>query len=235
MQDILNKIESIDIKKPSDIVLEKIRELILNGSLSPGDQLPPERDLSSKFGVGRGHIREAIKKLEFYGILKIYPQRGTIVANRGISLLEHMISNIIQLEMNDKRSLLEVREILEINAARLASERISNEQLNQLQTSIEAHQKAVHSGEGGLNEDLVFHLGIAEFSGNTFIHSMIMLITPQVHKISTLTDSCREGRALRAWQEHKNILDAIAAHDQDRAGEAMTYHLKKSRESFSIQ
>ena len=235
MQDILNKIESIEIKKPSDIVLEKIRALILNGSLSPGDQLPPERELSSKFGVGRGHIREAIKKLEFYGILKTYPQRGTIVANRGVTLLEHMISNIIHLEMNDKHSLLEVREILEINAARLTAERISKEQLQGLQTILDSHKKAVHSGEGGLNEDLVFHLGISEYSGNTFIHSMIMLITPQVHKISTLVDSCREERALNAWQEHENILVAIAAHDQDRAGEAMAFHLKKSCESFSIQ
>jgi GntR family transcriptional repressor for pyruvate dehydrogenase complex len=231
---VLNKIESIDVKKTSDIVLEKIRELILDGTLTPGDQLPPERDLSQKFGVGRGHIREAIKKLEFYGIVKIIPQSGTVVANQGIPLLEHMISNIIKLEKSDKLALVEAREILEVNAAKLAAEKVNQQQIDLLQMSLDAHQKAIDSGFSGLNEDLVFHLKIAEMSGNAIIHSTIMLITPQVHQISKMSNSCRDGRAFEAWMEHKYIVDAIVAHDMLKAGETMEYHLKNARKSFSL-
>lgn len=229
-----DSIKPIEVLKPTDIIISQLRDLIARGVLKPGDKLPPERQLAENFKVGRGYLREAIKKLEFYGILKTYPQRGTIVANRGASLLEHMISNIIQLEMKDKHSLMEVREILEINATRLTAERVNKEQLLSLKDTFDAQQQVIDAGAGGLNEDLVFHLKIAEFSGNTFINSMLMLIIPQVHNISTRANSCREGRAIEALQEHKAILDALSSGDKDKATDAMAYHLEKSRESFHI-
>ena len=62
----------LEFKKPSDLIISQIRRLITEGVLKPGDRLPPERELAERFAVGRGHVRDAIKKLEFYGILKTY-------------------------------------------------------------------------------------------------------------------------------------------------------------------
>lgn len=233
--DILSKFESIEVQKISDIVLEKIRELILNGTLKPEDHLPSERDLADKFGVGRGHVREAIKKLEFYGIVKTFPQSGTVVANQGIPLLEHMITNIIKLEKGDKWNLMETREILEINAASLAAERADKKSTDKLKKSLDDHYQAVKAGGFGLNEDLVFHLKIAELSNNTVLQSMLMLIVPQVHRVSEMARSCRDGRAYNAWLEHKKIYDAIQKQDQEGAAEAMKYHLSNAIKSFQLK
>ncbi len=232
---VLEKLETLEITKPSDLVLEKIRKLISEGILASGDQLPPERTLSEKFGIGRGHIREAIKKLEFYGIVKTFPQNGTFVSDQGTSLLEHMISNIIKLEKNDKKALIEARELLEVNAAMLAAQRANEDEIKSLLVTLEAHQKAVKSNKNGLNEDLIFHLEIAKISGNSIIHSMIMLITPQVHKFSESSNSCRNGRALDAYLEHESIFDAIASHNVNKAREAMHYHFENTRQSLNIE
>ncbi|NJO68789.1 MAG: FadR family transcriptional regulator [Bacteroidetes bacterium] len=78
---LIEKIKPIEFQKPSDIIIRQIRELISSGIIKPGDRLPAERELAERFGIGRGYIREALKKLEFYGIVKTLPQSGTMVAN----------------------------------------------------------------------------------------------------------------------------------------------------------
>ena len=77
------KSENTDIQKN---IIYKIKDLINFKNLEPGDKLPSERMLAEKFGVTRSNIREAIQKLEFYGLLKSIPQSGTFVANIGVML-----------------------------------------------------------------------------------------------------------------------------------------------------
>jgi len=75
--ELLNNFSQIVIETPVDQIIRQIKELITSGQLNPGDRLPPERKLCEKLGVGRTHLRDALKKLEFYGILKTHPQSGT--------------------------------------------------------------------------------------------------------------------------------------------------------------
>ena len=85
---VIEHFREIDLKSPSDIIIQQIKGLISSGVLRPGDRLPAERALAERFRIGRWHIREAIKKLEFYGILKTLPQSGTIVTSLGAKALE---------------------------------------------------------------------------------------------------------------------------------------------------
>ncbi|RPJ73447.1 MAG: FadR family transcriptional regulator, partial [Alphaproteobacteria bacterium] len=80
---VINNFKKIVVTRPVDIIIDQIRELIVSGELKPGDKLPSERKLSEAFNIGRTHVRDAISKLEFYGILKTLPQSGTIVAGIG--------------------------------------------------------------------------------------------------------------------------------------------------------
>lgn len=89
-------------KKPADILIQQIKDLISSGILRAEDRLLSERVLVEHFGVGRGHIREAVKNLEFYRILKAIPQNGTSVANLGVKAREGLISNILTLEKEDR-------------------------------------------------------------------------------------------------------------------------------------
>ena len=113
-QELLNTFKEIVIEKPGDKIIKQIQELISSGQLKPGDKLPSERMLSEKFGVGRTYVRDAIRKLEFYGILKTLPQSGTVVAGLGITALEGLISDVLQLQGNDFHSLIETRVLLGI-------------------------------------------------------------------------------------------------------------------------
>jgi GntR family transcriptional repressor for pyruvate dehydrogenase complex len=231
---VIDHFREIDLQSPAEIIIQQIKELFSTGVLSPGDRLPPERALAERFGVGRGHIREAIKRLEFYGILKTLPQSGTIVASLGVKALEGLISNVLGLDRNDLESLLEIRFILEIHATKLAATRASEKEIAELRQS---HEEFCHQVEGGsfaLEEDLLFHLKIAECSHNTVLRSLLGLITPDVITLLRKRGTCRDGRSHVALTEHANIMDAIAARDPTAAATAMQAHMQRSMAQCEI-
>lgn len=109
-----------EAENPVDSIIRQIKDQLSDGFLHPGDKLPSERKLAENFGVGRTHIRGAIKKLEFYGILKTLPQRGTFVAGLDVSDLETLLQDALETESYDLYSLAETRLILETNIIRLS-------------------------------------------------------------------------------------------------------------------
>ena len=228
-RDVLDHFREIDLKKPADMILQQIRELISSGVLRPGDRLPSERALAERFRVGRGHIREAINKLEFYGILRTRPQSGTEVADLGVKALEGLISNVLSLEGKDFDSLMETRSILEIHAARLAALRASAREIKEIARSHDDYRRQVEAGSPAIEEDLMFHLKIAECAKNPVLRSLIGLITPDVITFSRRHDACRGGRFTVAFKEHEAVLDGLRRRDPDRAAEAMAEHMKMAR------
>ena len=133
---LLDNFEQIVYAKPSDIIIHQIKKLIETGQLKPGEKLPSERKLSEKLLVSRSAVRDAIKKLEFYGILKTHPQSGTIVAGMGTTALQGLITDILNVGGSDFKSLVETRIILEVNSARLAAERRTKENLQGIQKAL---------------------------------------------------------------------------------------------------
>jgi GntR family transcriptional regulator, transcriptional repressor for pyruvate dehydrogenase complex len=228
-------LEEIEIKRPSDLILEQIRSLIREGVLKPGHRLPSERVLCDRFGVGRGHVREALRKLEFYGIVKTLPQSGTIVERIGVNALDGLISNVLGIEGGtDYKTLYEVRDVLELQAARLAAERGTAQNIDDIELAFEAHRKAVDAGGTGLDEDAMFHLKVAEASGNILMRTLISLLAPDIIKVSEAHDTCRQGRAFEAKEEHRRIVDAIKEGDSEKAAEAMACHIIESRQQHEI-
>ncbi|MEL7424827.1 MAG: GntR family transcriptional regulator, partial [Bacteroidota bacterium] len=120
---MLENFSEIKVDSPVDKIIKQIRALITSGQLAPGDRLPAERKLAEKLGVSRTNVRDAIQKLEFYGILKTLPQSGTVVAGMGITALEGLITDVLRLEKSDFASLVETRVVLEVKAAELAAVR----------------------------------------------------------------------------------------------------------------
>ena len=221
-----NFFKEIALVKPSDKIIDQIRNLIRFGQLKPGDKLPPERILAEQFRVGRGHVRDALKKLEFYGILKTLPQNGTVVAGLGVKALEGLISNVLQIEDTDFYSLVETRLMLEINAVKLAAERRTNEDLIQISQALAEFEKKVEQEDEGVEEDLMFHLKIAEASKNSVLKSLSMIIFPDMVKYSQQLNICGDGRFKKSLKEHEEILHWIREQNPDKAANAMTLHLK---------
>lgn len=223
---LLQNFQEIKVESPVDKIIKQIRSLITNGQLKPGDRLPPERKLAEKFGVGRSHVREALRKLEFYGILRTLPQSGSIVAGLGISALEGLITDVLKIENSDFASLVETRVLLETNAASLAAQRRNGDEIASMQQALAAYEEKVKRGEQAVEEDLMFHLKIAEASENSVLKSLMLIITPDIINSFIQLDVCKEDRPLEALEEHKVILQHIIDQKPEEASAAMRLHLK---------
>lgn len=215
------------IKKetPADKIIMQIRNLIASGELKAGDRLPSERNLAEKLGVSRAHVRDAIRKLEFYGILKTLPQSGTVVAGIGLTALVGLISDVLKLETSDFNSLVETRVILETNAAELAAKRRTDEDILAIQKAIHAYEAKIKNKESSVDEDLRFHITIAEASKNTVLKSLMLIITPDIALNFIKFKVCDEQTELKALQDHQKILEHIINKDSEAAGKMMQKHL----------
>jgi GntR family transcriptional repressor for pyruvate dehydrogenase complex len=220
--------DAINIESPSTVIVNQIRGLIADGTLKPGTRLPSERELSERFRVGRGHIRKALARLEFYGILKTVPHKGTIVARIGVKAIEGLLSNILQLEKPDIRSLLETRAILETSAAALAAERATAEELGELEACLDDFRQKAARRLPAMEEDHLFHLKLAAMSKNSALLSLISLITPDIIAMNRNFKERDEARFQRTIEEHDAIAGAVAARDPAAARAAMETHMAES-------
>ena len=224
--ELLNNFSQIIVESPVDKIIRQIRDLITSGQLKPGDRLPSERKLCEKLGVGRTHLRDAIRKLEFYGILKTQPQSGTVVAGMGLPALEGLITDMLGLQGNDFKSLVETRVILETNIARLAAENRTDTDLIEIKNALDAHRVRIERNEDAVEEDLLFHLKIAEAGKNSVLNSLMLIITPDIMQYFKKHDVCGEGRAEVAVNQHEQLLQHIAERNPDMAGELIQEHLR---------
>ncbi|MCB4800145.1 FadR/GntR family transcriptional regulator [Neotamlana laminarinivorans] len=205
-------------------IIDNIRGLINFKNLEPGDKLPSERMLAEKFGVTRSNVRDAIQKLEFYGILQSIPQSGTFVANIGVIAMNGMIDEIIGLEEQDFKSLVETRILLELKTVRLASLRRSEEDLKSIKEALDAYEDKVMSGQDAVQEDLLFHLAIAKASGNSTMNNFMLTITPQIIIDFEKYHVCDKGQALLGIKEHNEIYQSIKSQDPTLAKQKMKDH-----------
>lgn len=223
---MLENFNEIKVDNPADKIIRQIRSLITSGQLNPGDKLPPERKLADAFGVGRSHVRDAIRKLEFYGILKTLPQSGTFIAGLGINALEGLITDVLEIEEADFHSLVETRVLLEIEAAGKAAERRTADDIISLTIALEAYEDKINKGLPSVEEDLLFHIKIAEASKNKVLKSLMLIITPDIVKNYVQLKVCNDNTNLKTIEEHKNILQCIIDKDVAKAQIYMKEHLK---------
>lgn len=216
----------IEFEKPVDKIIQQIRNLIISGQLKPGDKLPSERQLSERIGLGRTYVRDAIKRLEFYGILKTLPQSGTIVAGIGISALEGLITNILKIEKADFASLVETRVILETEAAKLAAMHRSDANLVVIEEALKEFNRVSKTASSAVTEDFMFHLKIVEASQNQVVKSLLMIIVPEIMENYRTMKVCTKDTMKLATNEHLEILEAIREGNPQKAGQAMRSHLQ---------
>ena len=193
--------------------MSKIRDLINLKNLEPGDKLPSERMLVKKFDVSRSNIREAIQKMEFYGLLKCIPQSGTFIADIGVVALNGMVDDILNLEAPSFKSLVETRILLELKSADLAASRRTDEDLLKIEEALEAFEIKILNGEDAVQEDLLFHLAIACSSGNSTLNTLMLHITPGIITNFKRHHVCNDSKVLSRINEHRDIFEAIKKKD----------------------
>ena len=227
---ILAALSAIEISRPADLILWQLRDLIASGALKPGDRLPAERELARQFGVGRSHVRDALRRLEFYGILQTLPQSGTVVARLGVAALDGLISNVLALDRDDISALSETRMALEVETARRAAERATPDDLQAIHAAQEAFRVRALAGDPALQEDLALHLAIARAAHNAVLASLVGLITPDILRLGGERQTCSHTRLPIVVGEHQRVVDAIDARDPEAAARAMAEHAQMTHD-----
>jgi GntR family transcriptional repressor for pyruvate dehydrogenase complex len=224
---IFENIETIKIENPVDKIIKQLKVLISSGQIKPGDRLPPERILAENFGVGRSHIREAILKLEYYGLVKTNPQSGTYVEGYSIKIMDSIFAEIIKHNKDDFASFIESRYYLEIDSARLAAERRTADDIQQMKDALTEFDLSINQGNFAAEEDMLFHIRLAAAAKNPVLESMLIILIPNLIKIKDILDKdiCHE-RSITLHQHHA-ILDAVIKKDAAAAAKAMAEHLSE--------
>ncbi|MEM7486549.1 MAG: FadR/GntR family transcriptional regulator [Bacteroidota bacterium] len=221
--EILTNYEKHDVQQK---IIAKLRDLIEYKNLEPGDKLPSERMLSEKFEVSRSNVREAIQKLEFFGILNSKPQSGTFIADIGRVAMSGMLDDILRLEDPDFKSLVETRILLELKTVKLASLRRTEEDLVKMRDALDAYNNKVLNERDAVEEDLLFHLAIANASKNSTMNTFMLIITPEIITNFEKYHVCDSNQSFLGIQEHEDIYEAIKKQDPKMAKEKMKVHFK---------
>ena len=202
--------------------------MIFRGQLKPGDQIMPERELAQALGVSRPTVREAIKKLVTMGLLEHRQGQGTFVRSTDSQREHNPLAAVIEGHDASLEELLEVRMGLESQAAILAAQRATAEDIQVLERALEAMLVENAAGRLGIEEDVSFHMAIAFATKNPV----------QVYIMKNFYDLLHFGirENLQAlWEEpaslpiirrqHQGIFAAIKNHDPEAAYQAMKEHI----------
>lgn len=227
--DVLSLIREVQVAKPSELVVEQLLKLITGGMLKPGEFLPPERELTKRFGISRNYVREGIKTLELYGVLKPMQGKGTVVTDSGIRGLQGIIKVVLKLTRSDLLALADTRLLIETETARLAARNRTAQDKKELSACLDELREHAQNG-GGLMSDIRLHIMIADISRNTVMASLVRLITPDI--VAYYRD-LRNDNSSGSLAIHEKVVDSILAGDEEAAARHMRDHLADSRRNFT--
>lgn len=218
----------IQVKKIaiSDQIAQQIQGMVSSGEVQPGDKLPSEREMCEEFGASRTAVREAVSGLMAKGIVE-RRNKGIYVSTFSNGLLVESMEMLIATKKIPISYIFEARLVVEVENARLAAMRATNEDIEGLEQCVmKIEDKG--SPESVIRKNATdFHKLIAKATHNPFLEdffdAMIEVFLNDPRSVSTLS---------RSASSHRYILDKIRSHDAIGAGEEMRQHLKIVAESF---
>jgi len=212
-------------------IVSKIKNMISQGKLKSGDQLPAERELSEVFKVSRSSVREALRTLESQGYLESRQGDGTYIARQPVETLVQPLASEILTKRDALAELFEMRRLIEPGLAYLAAERANPEEIVEMEKILSVQEEQVAKGESGTDFDKTFHYTLAKATKNN------VLIRIMDSVMDALTESRDqylqvEGRPEKSLVRHKELLDFIKAGDKELAADIMREHLEDIENSL---
>lgn len=224
--------QPVESKSLAEAVAEQLMALIAKGQLKPGDRLPTEPELMGKFNVGRSTLREAVKSLVVAGLLETRRSSGTFVSESYIDFLSQRLNWDMVLTKQDLRHIIELRCALEEQAAALAATRATAEQKDHLEKLVAAISDLEMGPEKAVQNDIAFHVAIAEASGNPLLLNMLLSVRQVMHGY------IRAGYTRRGYSSqveaddvadmHRPIVTAIQEGNPSKAKQAMHAHFQNT-------
>jgi GntR family transcriptional repressor for pyruvate dehydrogenase complex len=214
-------------RKVFDEVYDQLLSLISNGKLRPGEQLPSERVLAKDLKVSRQSIREALKKAESKGLIKVRQGEGTFILSVASDLMESPFLTMMTEEVGKIYEFIEIRKLIEVWCAKKAAEFATAKELKKMEKALSEMEKLIGSREILGKPDIDFHIAIAEASHNTLMVHMMTTIKQiffSMFKISNFTR--RPGKNRILTKQHQEIYKAIKSRNPKWAAQKMESHLQ---------
>lgn len=223
--------EPIQRRKLYQEVLDRLLARIRSGEIPAGEQLPSERELMDAYGVGRPAVREALQWLSRSGMVTIqHGERARVAVPTAEALVAQITSGAQHLLRSDPASienLKEARVFLEAGMARLAARHSDAASMQVLRQCLDEQQGSVDDPQQFVRADMGFHTQIAAMSGNPIFPVILQATLKWLGEYYQSLVGAPGAESL-TLAEHKRIVDAIAAHDEDGAEQAMREHLTRA-------
>jgi len=209
-----NAIEFLKSRSLPMLIEEEIQRVILGGEYAPGDRIN-EKELALRFGISRGPIREALRSLESSGLIEQVPNRGVFVR---------------RLTAAQAADIYDVRAALFSLAGRLLAVRATDDEIAQLRAFVRSMDEAIADDDFDryVADNFAFHEFIVGHAGNPVLAGQYLSLIKQLRLYRTR--SLMLGESIKASnQEHHEMVDAIAAHDPDRAQASHLNHVATAK------
>ena len=210
----------------SDEIVRQIKESIFAGKLQAGDRLPAERELAEQFETSRASVREALRTLEQEGMIHVRKgvTGGVFIADLDHRPVTNSFQTLLYLKKISIKDIAEVRLIFEPEAARLAAERVTEEDIRELEEVIQLMSEAVEEEELPNSFDLKFHQIIARAAGNPILamlaESMLGVASKAITELHPSVDTLRHVLA-----SHRKVFEAIRKRNSKLAYRTMRQHI----------
>lgn len=220
-------INPIVVPKAADVLAENLREQILDGRLHEGVVLPNERELASQAGLSRASVREALRILEVEGLIATRTGRngGSEVVRPSISTVERSIGIFIRGQRIRFEAVLEAREAIEPQAARLAALHRTDQDWAELMRCHQRIQAQVDDIPVFLQANLDWHLGVVRAGHNELLIAFINAISQSVYAATDLHGFNSAEVRHAVVRAHQKVMDAIESGDGDAAARRMGRHV----------
>lgn len=215
-------------------VINNIKQMILDGKLTPFQRLPSEKDLAEALGVSRPTVREAVRGLMTLNIVESRHGDGTYVTSLEPMLLAAPIDFLLRVDEGALGALTDARIVLESGIAQLAASRVTPEGIGRLEALIEDYADCIDDIPRCIELDLAFHQELAVVANSPILSSLVATLAALGLRSRRQTAHNAQVRAA-AHSEHTTITNAVAAGDAAAARAAMVSHLSHVQELVALE
>lgn len=222
---MMTDLKPITQQRVYNTIVEQIRALIEDGTWGPGQKIPSERELAEKLSVGRTSVREALRILEAMRYITTIQGEGVFVRDR--AKVSSGINRLLDIIQDDEYliDLMEARELIESQIAFLAAESASPDDIQKLEGIVDRQERQIRNGRDGRDENVEFHLHLAETTGNLVFAELQQSFLSLAHEV--ISEQFKiPGRPEESVEQHRALIRSIKAHNPAEAHRLMLTHLR---------
>lgn len=228
------RFKRIEKRSVTEEIIEYLKNEILNQTLKPGERLPSEENLAKQLGVGRGTVRETLRVLLYLGLIE---RRGKATFISYSANAQSIPSDFLQRvhRHEDVMKMIEVRKIIEPQAAELAAERGGQEKVEKIERCLQEMEQNLDNVEDFIRCDNEFHLAVFEATENPILLEIIRSLQMVMRKNQAIILRNSETIKPRSFAYHKELCQAIKEGNDQKARQVMEQHLNDiEREMYLI-